>query len=180
MIFYFNLNSIIQLSSILIITTTIISQSNASNPRLSMGDGTFYHLNENLDQGTSIPNKKDISNENSSIFVSLVSFRDGSRCGRTLYSLFSNAANPERLRVGIVQQNQVLNSTDIDCLQWYCSLMYHFNGALIDWDVNVTMMNSQSTSDQSQFVCPYLQQVKMISMDWREASGRFFHNKFFF
>lgn len=66
--------------------------------------------------------------DRSSIFVSLATFVDP-ECPTTLESLFANAANPERLRVGLVQQN--LKPADarkyeavvenVDCVDTYCA-----------------------------------------------------------
>lgn len=42
---------------------------------------------------------------NATIFVSVASYRDAD-CNKTLDSLFSNAANPERIHIGICEQNK--------------------------------------------------------------------------
>ena len=54
------------------------------------------------------------------LMVNIAAYRDGHRCGRTLYSLFTEAEFPARLRVGVVQQNA---PGDIDCLAAFCELM---------------------------------------------------------
>jgi hypothetical protein len=46
------------------------------------------------------------------LFTSIASYRDGPRCGRTLFSMFNEAEFPQRLRVGVVQQN---DEDDVDC-----------------------------------------------------------------
>lgn len=50
------------------------------------------------------------------IFVSIVSFRDR-RCPDTLFELFSKAQRPDRINVGVVQQNA---PEDVDCFTTYC------------------------------------------------------------
>jgi hypothetical protein len=57
--------------------------------------------------------KKDNSG---TIFVSLASFRDR-RCPRTLVELFEKASRPDRISVGVVQQNE---PEDPDCFAAYC------------------------------------------------------------
>lgn len=53
--------------------------------------------------------------ESRTIFVSLASYRD-SLCSQTLLDLFAKASAPERVFVGIFQQNDPSpNSTDVDC-----------------------------------------------------------------
>ncbi|KAG9401060.1 hypothetical protein AC1031_009818 [Aphanomyces cochlioides] len=51
------------------------------------------------------------------IFVGLSAFRDGYRCGFTLYTGFKRAVNPDRLYFGIVDQ---VNDGDMRCLESYC------------------------------------------------------------
>ena len=63
-----------------------------------------------------------------SIFVAIAAFRDGSRCGKTLYDLETKAKHPSRVAVGIVQQNE---EGDADCLERYCELM-ESNGRICD------------------------------------------------
>jgi Glycosyltransferase (GlcNAc) len=42
---------------------------------------------------------------------------DGERCGETLLSLFENAKNPDKVIVGLVEQN---SPNDAFCLEEYC------------------------------------------------------------
>lgn len=42
---------------------------------------------------------------------------DGERCGATLKALFENAANPDKIVVGLVEQNE---PEDKFCLEVYC------------------------------------------------------------
>ena len=58
------------------------------------------------------------SNNEGTIFVSLVSYRDP-KCGSTLVELFKKALNPEKVNVGVVQQNL---EGDKDCFEEYCRL----------------------------------------------------------
>lgn len=48
------------------------------------------------------------------IFVSIASYRD-SKCSLTLNSLFQNAKYPQRINVGICQQNDEKNDSHIEC-----------------------------------------------------------------
>ena len=54
------------------------------------------------------------------VVVSIAAYRDGRRCGRTLFSLFTQAEHPARVRVGVVQQNA---PGDPDCVEAFCALM---------------------------------------------------------
>jgi len=56
--------------------------------------------------------------KDTTLHVMMSSYRDP-LCPTTLYNIFSKAAYPARITVGIVQQN---NESDIDCIEGYCSL----------------------------------------------------------
>ncbi|ETV78557.1 hypothetical protein H257_08063 [Aphanomyces astaci] len=58
------------------------------------------------------------------IFVGLSVFRDGLRCGYTIFTGFKRARNPDRLYFGIVDQ---VNPDDLKCLDEYCKL------AKVEW-----------------------------------------------
>lgn len=63
------------------------------------------------------PGWKFASADNSgTIFVSLVSYRDD-KCPISLKEMFEKARNPDKVFVGIVQQNQ---NGDVDCFETYC------------------------------------------------------------
>ncbi|KAF0690749.1 Aste57867_17868 [Aphanomyces stellatus] len=53
------------------------------------------------------------------MFLGLPSYRDGRRCGQTLFSAFSEATNPTRIRVAVVDQTQ---DGEPVCLDEYCRL----------------------------------------------------------
>lgn len=58
------------------------------------------------------------------IFVSIPQFRDGKRCAQTLKRLFSSATNPNRVYVGLIEQNDVEHpKDDPSCIEEYCALM---------------------------------------------------------
>jgi hypothetical protein len=57
--------------------------------------------------------------ENGNIFVSIVSYRDGRRCGETLKSLYGNASDPNKVFVGLVEQNK---PQDTACMVQFCHL----------------------------------------------------------
>jgi hypothetical protein len=58
-----------------------------------------------------------LSADNNAIYIGLVSYRDP-QCGDSLYDAFARAANPERVMIGVVQQNR---ATDLDCFETYCA-----------------------------------------------------------
>lgn len=57
--------------------------------------------------------------QSASIYVGIAAYRDP-LCGNTLKSLFANAKHPDRVSVGVVQQNDA--KVDVECLADYCLL----------------------------------------------------------
>ncbi|EQC42803.1 hypothetical protein SDRG_00524 [Saprolegnia diclina VS20] len=53
------------------------------------------------------------------MFVGLSAFRDGARCGYTVFTGFSRATRPDKLYFGIVDQ---LLEADLSCIDAYCAL----------------------------------------------------------
>ncbi|CAN0504591.1 unnamed protein product [Laminaria digitata] len=53
------------------------------------------------------------------LWAGIASFRD-SRCGQTLFNMFTKAEHPGRITAGVVQQNE---EGDESCLSSYCRLM---------------------------------------------------------
>ncbi|OQR91752.1 GlcNac transferase [Achlya hypogyna] len=53
------------------------------------------------------------------IFVGLSAFRDGYRCGYTVFTGFKRSSTPDRLYFGIVDQ---VNPEDLNCVDEYCKL----------------------------------------------------------
>lgn len=54
------------------------------------------------------------------VMVNVAAYRDGTRCGRSVYSFFTQAAHPDRVRVGVVQQNA---PGDPDCIESFCAIL---------------------------------------------------------
>ena len=67
------------------------------------------------------PPKPDLTylSNTTQVYVQISSLHDD-RCGRTLHSLMTNAEFPERVNIGVVQQN---DPETIDCIQSYCNMM---------------------------------------------------------
>ncbi|KDO27967.1 hypothetical protein SPRG_07244 [Saprolegnia parasitica CBS 223.65] len=53
------------------------------------------------------------------LFVGLSVFRDGDRCGYTIFTGFQRASHPERLRFGVIDQ---VATDDVTCIDAYCKL----------------------------------------------------------
>ncbi|CAM9815553.1 unnamed protein product [Pylaiella littoralis] len=81
-----------------------------------------------------------------SIFVGVSSFRD-KRCPQTLVNYFTKAKYPNRLVVGVVQQN---DHADVDCVVEYCKMMGgHPEGPL----------------------CPHFDNIKTLRVEAKWAAG---------
>ncbi|OQR82091.1 GlcNac transferase, partial [Thraustotheca clavata] len=81
--------------------------------------------------------------ENPNIFIGLSVFRDGVRCGYTLYTGFQRAKYPERIRFGVVDQ---VAPVDPKCIDEYCKL------AKIMWPAHECRYKDQITIDERQAI----------------------------
>jgi hypothetical protein len=96
----------------------------------------------------------------STVVVLIAAFRE-TRCPQTLINFFSKAKYPDRVFMGIIQQN---GATDIDCLEGYCAKME-------------TPLVKNGPGDYSQNPdkpCKYFDNVRMVRMSDREAKGPVF------
>ncbi|CAM9508341.1 unnamed protein product, partial [Ectocarpus sp. 6 AP-2014] len=92
------------------------------------------------------PKTSSWKHSDTSVFVGVSSFRD-KRCPQTLVNFFSKAKYPERVTVGVVQQN---DHEDVDCVVEYCKMMGgHAEGPL----------------------CPYFDNIKTLRVEARWAAG---------
>ncbi|CAM9686958.1 unnamed protein product, partial [Hapterophycus canaliculatus] len=80
------------------------------------------------------------------LFVGVSAFRD-KRCPQTLVNFFTKAKYPERLTVGVVQQN---NHEDVDCVVEYCKMMGGFEEGP---------------------TCPHFDNIKILRVEARWAAG---------
>ncbi|CAM9976540.1 unnamed protein product, partial [Phaeothamnion confervicola] len=95
------------------------------------------------------PKSESWRDPNTSIFVGVSSFRDR-RCPRTLFNYYSKARYPDRVFVGVVQQNNEADK-DPDCVDEYCKLM----GAKGETDVS----------------CPHIRNIRPVRVDYKLAAG---------
>lgn len=80
------------------------------------------------------------------LFVGVSSFRD-KRCPQTLVNFFTKAKYPERLTVGVVQQN---DHGDVDCVVQYCEMMGGYKEGPL---------------------CPFFDNIKILRVEARWAAG---------
>ena len=99
------------------------------------------------------------SKSDTSLFLSIASFRD-KLCPRTLYNAFTKATHPERITIGVVQQNE---DVDPDCLEQYCVL------ARSD-ELFISKFNHLKGSRDENF-CPFEKNVRMHRVQAGKAKG---------
>jgi len=88
-----------------------------------------------------------------SIFLTMASFRD-KLCPVTLFNAFTKATYPDRLTIGVVQQNEI---NDIDCIYEYCNMMSKQTHIIYNINDNTT--------------CPYINQIKVLRVPAKDAKG---------
>lgn len=99
------------------------------------------------------------------IFYVFFSPVDGKRCADTLQSLFDNAADPDNIIVGIIEQNA---PEDRYCLEEYCSRMgvnKHYRRQAIRKDVTKIIVEPERLK------CPRFNQVRQLAFHNRSAKG---------
>lgn len=95
-------------------------------------------------------------NTTPSIFISIASYRD-SLCPVTLFNLYTKAAMPRRILVGLIQQNN--HEEDVDCLEGYCDLMKHDS-------------HFGSTDHKAKkYECPFYDQITIRRINAGHANG---------
>lgn len=83
-------------------------------------------------------------NKDTTIFIAISHYRDN-RCGKTLFNLFTKAANPQRVHIGLVEQRK---DDETVCIMDYCKLM--------------------SSNEKN---CPYRKQIKSLFYSRLDARG---------
>ena len=91
------------------------------------------------------------------IIVLIASFRE-TKCKYTLLNLFGKASNPNRIYIGIVQQNEP--GQDEDCVYEYCKLM--------DKDGKYSDNKDEDWNENN---CPYFNNIKANRMLAADAKG---------
>jgi len=98
---------------------------------------------------------KPVEEGNGQIFVSIPSYRDGTRCANTIKTLFDNASDPSKVFIGIVEQN---DPKDIKCLVKYCAL-------------NGVQIHPRSPKDPARDKCPHFHQIRYLAVYNLGAKG---------
>jgi hypothetical protein len=109
--------------------------------------GTWFHLEEDIFNTTRRP-QEPIMPDEPSTFVGIASYRDGVRCGNTLFELFTKALDPGRVFAGVVDQRA---AGDARCLDEYCRM--------------------QRQRNPGESACPHREQVRVLPVDWMDSTG---------
>ena len=131
---------------VIILLFALINVSSAfKTPDLFNGE-EWVRLGDSVDANLPSPRIYKGQDELASIFVGVASYRD-ERCPVTLKNLFTKAAFPDRIVVGLVEQIHT-EEDNMDCIQAYCRLV------------------GGSTEN-----CPHKDQIKHIEMSFNDARG---------
>lgn len=100
------------------------------------------------------------------LFLSKYDFSsDGKRCAETLTSLFENAADPDNIIVGLIEQNA---PEDRFCLEEYCAshgIAKHYKRQTIRKDVTKVI------AEPERLQCPRFNQVRLLAFHNKSAKG---------
>ncbi|CAK4664681.1 hypothetical protein LEN26_019208 [Aphanomyces euteiches] len=89
------------------------------------------------------------------IFLGISSYRDGVRCGFTLFTAFSRAKYPERVFVGLVDQTQ---DDDAICIEEYCKLAKASEWKKCKYKENIRVDKHNSIQSKGPTVARWYQQ----------------------
>jgi hypothetical protein len=90
---------------------------------------------------------------------------DGERCGETLKSIFETAHNPDKIVVGLVEQNA---PEDVFCLEQYCKTygLETIKRHSVRKDMTKVVANQDERSK-----CPRYNQVRLVAFHDLQAKG---------
>jgi Glycosyltransferase (GlcNAc) len=91
--------------------------------------------------------------------------KDGERCGETLKSLFENAVHPDKIVVGLYEQNA---PEDKFCLEVYCSSFGVKTLKRVPMRKDVVKVVALS---EGQKACPHFDQVRLVAYHHIQAKG---------
>jgi hypothetical protein len=92
---------------------------------------------------------------------------DGKRCGATVAELFANAKDPDKIIVGLIEQN--FESDDPTCLETYCK-----DVGQVDIYRRVPIREDTTkiiAKDKERQNCPRIDQIRKLAVHNRAAKG---------
>jgi Glycosyltransferase (GlcNAc) len=90
---------------------------------------------------------------------------DGERCGATLKDLFENAKNPDKVFVGLVEQN---HADDKFCVEEYCA---SFGSTPLKRQRVRQDVTKIVTAPSERAKCPHLDQIRLLGLHHYAAKG---------
>lgn len=106
---------------------------------------------------------RNCSHADPSLFLLL----DGERCGQTLQSIFETAHDPDKIIVGLVEQN---DPSDIFCLEQYCKAYNNGLETIKRHAVRKDMTKVMANQDE-RIKCPRYNQVRLVAFHDLQAKG---------
>ena len=97
------------------------------------------------------------------VFVGLAAYRDGVRCGATLFEAFTKAWNPARVVLGVVDQ---LAAGDPACLDIYCQMMADHGASPEAWARRANFPGAAAVA-----ACPFKAQVRVSQQAASASKG---------
>ena len=95
-----------------------------------------------------------------------LNFEDGERCGATLKSIFENAVNPDKVYIGLVEQNA---PDDNFCIETYCNS--YAESQIYQRKTIRKGMVKLISQNEGRIHCPYFNNIKLIAYHHIQAHG---------
>lgn len=100
-----------------------------------------------------------------SIFIAIPTFRDGKRCAETIRSIFENAKDPDKVIIGVIEQN---SPEDDFCLSVYCD---HYGVKTINKRVIRDDVTKIMVVEGREEKCPRFKQIRYLAFFNIAANG---------
>ena len=136
---------------------------NPKTKQYTPGHPETQHIPENPSFANERPPHPLLPKTTPTIFIGISSFRDGTRCGNTLYTIFSMASDPYRITVGVVDQRM---DDEEGCLEEYCTLAKK-KGYAVKRSPDVVDNNV----DMKWKDCPHVDQIRILKKNAQESRG---------
>jgi hypothetical protein len=91
-------------------------------------------------------------------------FQDGKRCGKTIAQLFAKAKDPNKVFIGIIEQN---SETDLFCLEAYCQEQ----GVDIYQKKSIRKDTTKILTTTKKHTCPHIDQIRTLAVHHVDAKG---------
>uniref|UniRef100_A0A7S1VEF1 Uncharacterized protein n=1 Tax=Grammatophora oceanica TaxID=210454 RepID=A0A7S1VEF1_9STRA len=135
-----------------------------SGPRVQDSAGSLFAVGDAPITGSQTP-VPPAADKDGTVFISLATFRDGKRCADTIKSIFDNASEPDKVVIGLIEENAM---DDDFCLDVYCKNAAGVK-SIEKKQIRADMIKIMTAEGREK--CPRIDQVRQVSVFNVAAKG---------